>query len=143
MAKIILEFIKNIMFTINVFLRMFLILFFFLTISSTHFPDSIVYERREREENTAVGILSREIRIVGKYDTLPPLSLKWRISMERIHDVTLSSYTIASRDMMLSFDVIYLYLIQQREQIIQRQSVLMIEDVPCLFNNVTRNIFIL
>lgn len=104
MAKIILEFIKNIMFTINVFLRMFLILFFSLTISSTHFPDSIVYERREREENTAVGILSREIRIVGKYDTLPPLSLKWRISMERIHDVTLSSYTTASRDMMLSFD---------------------------------------
>lgn len=104
MAKIILEFIKNIMFTINVFLRMFLILFFSLTISSTHFPDSIVYERREREENTAVGILSCEIRIVGKYDTLPPLSLKWRISMERIHDVTLSSYTIASRDMMLSFD---------------------------------------
>lgn len=104
MAKIILEFIKNIMFTINVFLRMFLILFFSLTISSTHFPDSIVYERREREENTAVGILSREIRIVGKYDTVPPLSLKWRISMERIHDVTLSSYTTASRDMMLSFD---------------------------------------
>lgn len=104
MAKIILEFIKNIMFTINVFLRMFLILFFSLTISSTHFPDSIVYERREREENTAVGILSCEIRIVGKYDTLPPLSLKWRISMERIYDVTLSSYTIASRDMMLSFD---------------------------------------
>lgn len=104
MAKIILEFIKNIMFTINVFLRMFLILFFSLTISSTHFPDSIVYERREREENTAVGILSREIRIVGNYDTLPPLSLKWRISMERIYDVTLSSYTIASRDMMLSFD---------------------------------------
>lgn len=104
MAKIILEFIKNIMFTINVFLRMFLILFFSLTISSTHFPDSIVYERREREENTAVGILSCEIRIVGKYDTLPPLSLKWRISMERIHDVTLSSYTTASRDMMLSFD---------------------------------------
>lgn len=104
MAKIILEFIKNIMFTINVFLRMFLILFFSLTISSTYFPDSIVYERREREENTAVGILSREIRIVGKYDTVPPLSLKWRISMERIHDVTLSSYTIASRDMMLSFD---------------------------------------
>lgn len=104
MAKIILEFIKNIMFTINVFLRMFLILFFSLTISSTHFPDSIVYERREREENTAVGILSREIRIVGKYDTVPPLSLKWRISMERIYDVTLSSYTIASRDMMLSFD---------------------------------------
>lgn len=104
MAKIILEFIKNIMFTINVFLRMFLILFFSLTISSTHFPDSIVYERREREENTAVGILSREIRIVGKYDTLSPLSLKWRISMERIHDVTLSSYTTASRDMMLSFD---------------------------------------
>lgn len=104
MAKIILEFIKNIMFTINVFLRMFLILFFSLTISSTYFPDSIVYERREREENTAVGILSREIRIVGKYDTLPPLSLKWRISMERIYDVTLSSYTIASRDMMLSFD---------------------------------------
>lgn len=104
MAKIILEFIKNIMFTINVFLRMFLILFFSLTISSTYFPDSIVYERREREENTAVGILSREIRIVGKYDTLPPLSLKWRISMERIHDVTLSSYTTASRDMMLSFD---------------------------------------
>lgn len=104
MAKIILEFIKNIMFTINVFLRMFLILFFSLTISSTHFPDSIVYERREREENTAAGILSREIRIVGKYDTLPPLSLKWRISMERIHDVTLSSYTTASRDMMLSFD---------------------------------------
>lgn len=104
MVKIILEFIKNIMFTINVFLRMFLILFFSLTISSTHFPDSIVYERREREENTAVGILSREIRIVGKYDTLPPLSLKWRISMERIHDVTLSSYTTASRDMMLSFD---------------------------------------
>lgn len=104
MAKIILEFIKNIMFTINVFLRMFLILFFSLTISSTHFPDSIVYERREREENTAVGILSREIRIVGNYDTLPPLSLKWRISMERIHDVTLSSYTTASRDMMLSFD---------------------------------------
>lgn len=103
MAKIILEFIKNIMFTINVFLRMFLILFFSLTISSTHFPDSIVYERREREENTAVGILS-QIRIVDKYDTLPPLSLKWRISMERIHDVTLSSYTIASRDMMLSFD---------------------------------------
>lgn len=92
------------MFTINVFLRMFLILFFSLTISSTHFPDSIVYERREREENTAVGILSREIRIVGKYDTVPPLSLKWRISMERIYDVTLSSYTIASRDMMLSFD---------------------------------------
>lgn len=142
MAKIILEFIKNIMFTINVFLRMFLILFFSLTISSTHFPDSIVYERREREENTAVGILS-QIRIVDKYDTLPPLSLKWRISMERIYDVTLSSYTTASRDMMLSFDVIYLYLIQQREQIIQRQSVLMIEDVPCLFNNVTRNIFIL
>lgn len=104
MAKIILEFIKNIMFTINVFLRMFLILFFSLTISSTYFPDSIVYERREREENTAVGILSREIRIVGKYDTVPPLSLKWRISMERIYDVTLSSYTIASRDMMLSFD---------------------------------------
>lgn len=104
MTKIILEFIKNIMFTINVFLRMFLILFFSLTISSTHFPDSIVYERREREENTAVGILSREIRIVGNYDTLPPLSLKWRISMERIHDVTLSSYTTASRDMMLSFD---------------------------------------
>lgn len=104
MTKIILEFIKNIMFTINVFLRMFLILFFSLTISSTYFPDSIVYERREREENTAVGILSREIRIVGKYDTLPPLSLKWRISMERIHDVTLSSYTTASRDMMLSFD---------------------------------------
>lgn len=104
MTKIILEFIKNIMFTINVFLRMFLILFFSLTISSTHFPDSIVYERREREENTAVGILSREIRIVGKYDTVPPLSLKWRISMERIYDVTLSSYTIASRDMMLSFD---------------------------------------
>lgn len=142
MAKIILEFIKNIMFTINVFLRMFLILFFSLTISSTHFPDSIVYERREREENTAVGILS-QIRIVDKYDTLPPLSLKWRISMERIYDVTLSSYTTASRDMMLSFDVIYLYLIQQREHIIQRQSVLMIEDVPCLFNNVTRNIFIL
>lgn len=104
MAKIILEFIKNIMFTINVFLRMFLILFFSLTISSTYFPDSIVYERREREKNTAVGILSREIRIVGKYDTVPPLSLKWRISMERIYDVTLSSYTIASRDMMLSFD---------------------------------------
>lgn len=104
MAKIILEFIKNIMFTINVFLRMFLILFFSLTISSTHFPDSIVYERREREENTAVGILSREIRIVGNYDTLPPLSLKWRISMERIYDVILSSYTTASRDMMLSFD---------------------------------------
>lgn len=104
MTKIILEFIKNIMFTINVFLRMFLILFFSLTISSTYFPDSIVYERREREENTAVGILSREIRIVGKYDTVPPLSLKWRISMERIHDVTLSSYTTASRDMMLSFD---------------------------------------
>lgn len=104
MTKIILEFIKNIMFTINVFLRMFLILFFSLTISSTYFPDSIVYERREREKNTAVGILSREIRIVGKYDTLPPLSLKWRISMERIHDVTLSSYTTASRDMMLSFD---------------------------------------
>lgn len=104
MAKIILEFIKNIMFTINVFLRMFLILFFSLTISSTYFPDSIVYERREREENTAVGILSREIRIVGKYDSVPPLSLKWRISMERIHDVTLSSYTTASRDMMLSFD---------------------------------------
>lgn len=104
MAKIILEFIKNIMFTINVFLRMFLILFFSLTISSTHFPDSIVYERREREENTAVGILSREIRIVGKYDTVPPLSLKWRISMERIYDVILSSYTTASRDMMLSFD---------------------------------------
>lgn len=103
MAKIILEFIKNIMFTINVFLRMFLILFFSLTISSTHFPDSIVYERREREENTAVGILS-QIRIVDKYDTLPPLSLKWRISMERIYDVTLSSYTTASRDMMLSFD---------------------------------------
>lgn len=103
MAKIILEFIKNIMFTINVFLRMFLILFFSLTISSTHFPDSIVYERREREENIAVGILS-QIRIVGKYDTLPPLSLKWRISMERIYDVTLSSYTTASRDMMLSFD---------------------------------------
>lgn len=104
MAKIILEFIKNIMFTINVFLRMFLILFFSLTISSTHFPDSIVYERREREENTAVGILSREIRIVGKYDSVPPLSLKWRISMERIYDVILSSYTTASRDMMLSFD---------------------------------------